>query len=818
MADKLVIVESPTKARTISRYLGKGYAVKACGGHVRDLPERDYGVDLEHGFEPTYTVLPRRARTVAGLKKSSAKASVVYLAPDPDREGEAIAWHLKHALGLPDEKVRRAVFHEITRGAVRRAFEQTRSLDMDLVNAQQARRVLDRIVGYELSPLISRKIIRGLSAGRVQSVALRLVCERELEVRAFEPEEYWKITARLRREAGAEEFEAEFKKLDGEEVTVSSEGEARELVEKLQPERFRVSRVETRKRTSRPSPPFITSTLQQAAGGRLRLTTAQTMRIAQQLYEGIEIAGRSDGLITYMRTDSTRVSQQALKAVRGLIEERYGREYLPEKPHFFKSPKRAQAAHEAIRPTDVSRTPDSIAQYLSDEQRKLYELIWRRFVASQTKPALYEVTTVEIEAGPALFGVGGRRTLFDGYTRVMPPTGEQAKELPLLTEGDVLELLELLPSQHFTQPPPRYSEASLVRELERRGIGRPSTYAPTISTLLRRNYVRRLRRTLHATDLGLVVTKMLVEHFPRELDYDFTRDLEEKLDTIEGGKVDWREIVGEFYRQFSLDLERARTEMKPTYGEEFAQGRTCEKCGKEMLARLSRKGDMFLGCSGFPECDHTVPLSSGEAEEPKETEHKCPKCGSPMLLKTGRKGRPYLACSAYPECRKIMGLDREGKPVEFKPRAGARAAVSIEEALSQSEDPARGADPCEQCGSAMVLKKSKKGHFLGCSGYPECRGTRPLKAPDPVPTHECCEKCARPLVLRWGRYGRFLACSGFPRCKNTWRLPASMPPCPQPDCGGHLIRKLSREGKELYGCTRLPECDYTCQKLPRKKK
>jgi len=852
MADKLVIVESPTKAKTISRYLGKGYAIKASGGHVRDLPADRFGVDVEDGFRPTYELLPRKQRTIGGLKKASAGAEVVYLAPDPDREGEAIAWHLQQALALEDEKVRRVVFHEITRDAVRRAFEEPRALDMDLVDAQQARRILDRIVGYELSPLISRKIVRGLSAGRVQSVALRLICERELEVRAFQPEEYWEITARLSHDGGAE-FEAELREWDGEEVKVPSESAATELVEKLRGESYTVRSVEKKRTTSRAPAPFITSTLQQAGSSQLGLTTAQTMRIAQQLYEGVEIAGQSEGLITYMRTDSTRVAAQALGAVRRLVQSEYGEKYLPAKANVFRSPKAAQAAHEAVRPTDVARAPQSIKQYLSDRQFRLYDLIWRRFVASQMTPALYEATKVGIRAGAGLFVAGGRQTLFDGYTRLTPPKEDSDKPpLPPLAEGDLLELHELVPSQHFTQPPPRYTEASLVRELERRGIGRPSTYAPIISTLLKRNYVRRRRRTLVPSELGLVVTEKLVAHFPREMDYDFTGELEEKLDKIESGKAAWRETLREFFTEFQRDLERARKEMKAVKDEDVEQEQqTCEKCDRKMVVRFSRKGDRFLGCSGFPECDHTV-FPESDDRDVQETEHKCPKCGAPMLRRTGRRGRPYLACSAYPKCRQIMGLDKEGNPVtleerqstgltcrrcggrlyfregdeggEFKCDRCARAdpLKSLEDALTETEQPGgENAEPCPKCGSPMAARRGKKGYFLGCSRYPDCKEARSLspdELPGPVPTLERCEKCNRPFLLRWGRYGRFLACSGFPSCRNTWRIPASMPPCPRPDCGGRLLPKVSAQGEKLYGCTRFPSCDYTAAKPPGKKK
>ena len=860
MAIKLVIVESPTKAKTIKRYLGQGYEVKASGGHVRDLPEDRFGVDVAKGFEPTYELLRRGRRTVSGLKKASERAEMVYLAPDPDREGEAIAWHLEQALGLPENKVLRATFHEITKGAVLEAFEHPRGLDMDLVSAQQARRILDRIVGYELSPLISRKIVKGLSAGRVQSVALRLVCEREEEVRAFKSEEYWTIAALLLHAGGdgkeAVEFQADLEKLDGEKIAISTEQEAERAVERLSGEQYRIESLKTRTVRSRAAAPFITSTLQQAAGSRMGFTADRTMRTAQRLYEGVEIDGESEGLITYMRTDSTRVADHAVAAVREMVEQKFGADYLPAKPNTFKSPRAAQAAHEAIRPTDVARTPGAVEQYLSAEQLKLYTLIWQRFVASQMAPALHEVTTARIKAGPGLLVAKGRRRLFDGYQRVMSAKDrdEEAQVLPALAEGELLELQRLVPEQHFTQPPPRYTEPTLVRELEKRGIGRPSTYAPTISTLLRRNYVRRLRRALHPTDLGMVVVRKLVQHFPREMDYDFTRDLEEKLDRIEGGKADWRATLDEFYQAFSSDLEKARADMTAVVDDAAPdqQERTCEKCGRQMVVRFSRKGDRFLSCSGFPECDFALSLDNGGGESGELTEHKCPKCGAQMLQRAGRRGRPYLACSAYPNCRNIMGLDKDGKPVEMEPRASSslkcpkcRASmfvhegdggpifkcprcsaklepVTVEQALQMTaEIPADRIDPCEKCGRPMLLRRGAKGFFLGCENYPECDGTRNLtkdEMPPPTPTLEKCRKCGRPMVMRWGRYGRFLACAGFPKCRNTWQMSKSMPPCPRPGCNGHLIRKLSEDDQEYYGCTLWPACDHTTTEAPAKKK
>ncbi len=796
-------------------------------------------MDVENGFEPTYTIMPGSRKTVGKLRKAAEKAEQVYLAPDPDREGEAIAWHLKHVLKAPDEKVRRVTFNEITPDAVREAFEHPRGIDRNLVDAQQARRILDRIVGYRLSPLISDRVVRGLSAGRVQSVALRLVVERERERRAFEPEEYWEIAARLQRPEGPPTFEAKLVKVGGEEAKIGTEQEAQQLVEALREADYVVRSVDERVTKARVYPPFITSTMQRSANSRLGFSTARTMRVAQQLYEGVEIGQEAVGLITYMRTDSTRVSSQALGACRALIEDSYGDNYLPSKPNFFKSPRGAQAAHEAIRPTDVNRRPRDVRPYLSKAQYRLYELIWRRFVASQMKPARYKVRSAEIEAGDGLFEAKGRRMIFDGNLRVLRPDKELDEQvLPDLQVGGQVELLELEPSQHFTQPPSRYTEASLVGELEKRGIGRPSTYAPTIATLLKRNYVRRQRRALVATDLGMVVTDLLVEHFPREMDYSFTSHMEEELDEVEEGKRDWHSVLQEFYEEFKDALERAEQNMELVH--EDAPDVTCEECGRPMEVKYSRRGDRFLGCTGFPECKNTASFPSEDEEEPEVTEFKCDKCGAPLVKRTGRRNREYLACSAYPECRNIKGLDSDGQPVDLEertptgfscPRCGNNMhlpeerdelvcgrcrnrmpLLSVAEALDRTEMPAEALPNCEECGSPMAIKRGRRGLFLGCSTYPDCKNTLPLPKgdlPDPQPTVERCEKCGRPMLLRWGRYGRFLACSGFPRCRNTWQFPSSPKDCPEEGCSGKLIKKMSEEGEPYYGCTRYPECEHT---------
>ena len=845
----VVIVESPAKAKAISKYLGEDYGVEASKGHVRDLPPDEFGVDVEDGFEPTYRTLPDSRRTVGELREKVENADTVYLAPDPDREGEAIAWHLQHALRLPEDRVRRVTFNEVTKSAVREAFNHPGDINMNLVNAQQARRILDRIVGYELSPLISKKVVSGLSAGRVQSVALRLICDREKEIRAFEPEEYWKIEAEL---APGEDtsFRAWLKKWKDEKPDLSNEEEAQAVCDALQKSEFTVSEVEQKKTSSNPPAPFTTSTLQQSAGGRLSFSASRTMRAAQTLYEGVDIGEETVGLITYMRTDSTRVAGDALESARNYVEDNMGEDYLPEEPNVYESDEQAQGAHEAIRPTDVNRTPEEMEQHLSRDQQRLYELIWRRFVASQMKPAVYKLTRIRIEAGDGLLEAKGRKMVFDGYTKVLERRGQKEDQLlPQVEEGQTLKLEELDPTQHFTQPPNRYREASLVKELEKQGIGRPSTYAPIISTLKRRNYVNKKKGTLYPTDLGMVVADKLANHFPREMDTRFTSKMEGRLDQIEEGEENWKSMLEDFYSQFHEDLEQARQEMTPVSEDFKEEKRVCEECGQEMIVRFSRKGRKFLGCSGFPNCRNTASIGE-EEEQGEETEHECPKCGSMMLKREGQRGGKYLACSAYPDCRNIMGLDDDGNPVELADRiytqvdcpncggtlfvetppdeeeqedrlqcsncSHTRDLVTLEEAIQQTEPFEDVPAPeCPECGEPMDLRRSKNGLFLGCTRYPDCEGTDNIgegDLPDPVPTIERCNECGRPMVLRWGRYGRFLGCSGFPRCRNIWNLrPAKkdMRECPEEDCDGTLYRKYDEDGEEYYGCSRHPECEHT---------
>ena len=706
---KLVIVESPAKARTINRYLGKDYRVHACMGHVRDLPKSSMGVDLEHDFKPTYRLIPSKRKVLAELRKFADAADEVFLATDMDREGEAIAWHLAQALKLRKGKTRRVIFNEITRNAIRKAFEEPGEVDENKVNAQQARRILDRIVGYRLSPLLWSKLRPGLSAGRVQSVAVRLIVDREREIEAFEPEEYWEIEADLtpptRLPKEPRKFRVKLAKLDGAKPRIPGESEAAALVEEVRAAGFVVTKVEHKERMLRPYPPFTTSTLQQQASIQLRFSTRKTMMLAQQLYEGVELGPEgSAGLITYMRTDSQRVSNQALSECRDYIRQNFAGDYLPEKAQVYRSAKSAQGAHEAIRPTDAGRTPDAVKPFLNRDQHRLYELIWKRFVASQMTPGRLAVTDVEVTAGRAVFTAQGRRLAFDGHLSLTGFDRKSEMRLPTLSEGEKPKLLEMIPSQHFTKPPPRYTEAALVKTLEKLGIGRPSTYAPILSTIQRRNYVELRKRQFYATDLGKMVTDQLVEHFADIMDVNFTSGMEERLDRVEEGQADWLEALRAFYTPFAADLKRAEKNMKRPEPEQTDY--KCKECGKPMLKRWSRTG-AFLGCSGYPECRFTMALDGegkpAERPQPEATDETCDKCGAPMVIRSGRHGR-FMACSAYPKCKNTRNLD---EPVE------------IPEELKT----------CDKCGAEMTVRRSRRGLFLGCSAYPKCRNAKPLPPP-----------------------------------------------------------------------------------------
>ncbi len=663
---KLVIVESPTKARTVGRFLGKGYTVKASVGHVRDLLRSKLSVDVEHDFTPRYRVPNEKRDVVKELSAAAAKAAEVYLATDLDREGEAIAWHLYEVLGLTEEQTRRVVFHEITKPAITEAFAHPRSINMDLVDAQQARRILDRLVGYKLSPLLWRKVRSRLSAGRVQSVALRLIVEREREIEAFVPEEYWTLEAELakRTASGRVTFIARLVRIHGEDVELRGEGEVQPIVKALKRAVFTVSKVKEGTRTRKPSAPYTTSALQQEASSKLRFSARKTMQIAQQLYEGIDLGdGDTEGLITYMRTDSTNVSEQAQAEARDYVSLNYGPEFLPSEPPVYRTrSKMAQEAHEAIRPTSVGRAPEAIKGYLSKDQHKLYDLIWRRFVASQMEPAVYDTLSVEILAGdkgvkekPYLFRASGSTLRFPGFlvvyeeTRSEDEVEEKAQQIPPLEVKELLDLVRLLPEQHFTQPPPRYSDATLIRALEEYGIGRPSTYASILTTLRQRNYVSRKRRRLEPTETGLLVNDLLVENFPDLINVDFTAELESELDEVATGDREWVALMSEFYRPFERALKAADAAIPKVEQVEYV-GRECPQCAEkgtdpqgQLVIKWGRFGK-FIGCSNFPSCRYTEPWL-------EKIGVKCPDCeDGEIVLRRTKRGRPFYGCSNYPTC------------------------------------------------------------------------------------------------------------------------------------------------------------------------
>jgi DNA topoisomerase-1 len=693
----VVIVESPAKAKTINKILGNGYVVKACFGHVRDLPERAFGINVDNDFEPTYQTIRGKGKILTELRGATKKATEVYLAPDPDREGEAIAWHLVQALKIPDEKARRVTFNEITKRGVLEAFKTPGKISMDRVNAQQARRFLDRIVGYKLSPLLWKKVGRGLSAGRVQSVAVRLLVEREREILAFKAEEYWTVTAKLSKDEGVP-FTAELTKVDGQDLALKNGEDSKKLVDELSKADYDTLDVQQKERVEQAPPPFTTSLLQQQASIKLHFSAARTMRIAQGLYEGVKLGDEGEvGLITYMRTDSYRVADEALTEVRQHIQNRFGAAYLPETPILRAKRKGMQEAHEAIRPTGVERTPDQLKPFLTEDQYKLYRLIWNRFVASQMKPAIYHLTEAQIAAGRGLFVAKGREMRFDGYTALV---GHKLKEdeqiLPSLAKGDRLRLQELLPTQHFTEPPPRYTEASLVKALEKFGIGRPSTYAPIISTIQERGYVRNEMRKLTPTELGMLVTDKLVAHFNDIMNTGFTAKMEKKLDRIEEGKTQWVKVLRDFHNAFIGDLEKAREAMESVKAREPEVRVNCEKCGSPMLEKWNKYGK-FLACSKYPECKNAKSLPSPEAQG-----EKCDRCGADMVVKSGPFGR-FLACSKYPECKGTRSLQRGGRrlnvPKDFK-------------------------EDCDKCGKPMTVRYGRRGAFIACTGYPDCRNTK----------------------------------------------------------------------------------------------
>ncbi|HUY12830.1 MAG TPA: type I DNA topoisomerase [Terriglobia bacterium] len=765
MAKSLVIVESPAKAKTINKYLGPDYVVKASMGHIMDLPKKDLGVNLEKNFEPTYITIPKKESVIRELKDAAKKVDSIYLAADPDREGEAICAHLRELLDSQNKKFFRVLFNEITRDAIREAFEHPGQINANLVDAQQARRILDRLVGYQVSPLLWDKVKRGISAGRVQTVALRLIVEREREIRAFVKKEYWTITANL---AGKNPpaFDARLVKYQGKDLEIPDQESADRHVAAARAAGFTVKSIEKKEKRRYPVPPFITSKLQQEAVRKLYFSTKKTMLLAQKLYEGVDLSEEgSVGLITYMRTDSTRVAESALAAAREYIGKKFGKDYLPPAAIHYKSKKGAQDAHEAIRPTAVERTPEAMKRHLSPDELKLYKLIWQRFVASQMNPAVFDQTTIEIESGDYLFRATGSVEKFNGFRAVYEEgkddnsgAGEDEElknQLPAVAEGEKLNLNKILSEQHFTEPPPRYNEATLVKVLEEKGIGRPSTYASILSVIQNRAYVEKQQGRFYPTELGLVTSDLLVKNFSEIFDVAYTARMEEELDEVEDGKLGWIEALDEFYRKFKKALKAAGRDMADLKGEGIATDVKCEKCGKPMVIRLGRNGQ-FLACTGYPDCDGTRDLTPELAAQ-------------------------YGSASPAPEVPE---------------------------------------QTCEKCGKPMTVKRGRFGYFLACTGYPECRNTKKIvmgegtvKTVADVPLEEKCPQCGSNLVIKHGRFGEFTACSNYPTCKFVKKQTLGIP-CPEKGCSGEIVVRKTKRGKTFYGCSRYPDCKFTAWDKP----
>jgi DNA topoisomerase I len=794
----LVIVESPAKAKTIQKYLGPGYDVEASLGHIKDLPKKGLGVDVENDFATEYVVIPGKEKVVAHLKKLARSADAIYLAPDPDREGEAIAAHLAEELGSAADggrshtkqakPVHRVTFNEITKKAVQEAFAHPREIDWNLVDAQQTRRILDRLVGFQVSPLLWDKVRRGLSAGRVQTVALRLIVEREREIQKFEKKEYWTLDARLHA-AKAPAFDARFLGVNGEKLEINNEQESQRIVEALDAAAWAVQAVKRAERRRNPLPPFTTSKFQQDASRKLGMTVKRAMMVAQRLYEGVELGSEGTvGLITYMRTDSVRVSNDALTEARSLIERDFGKPFMPAEPNVYKTKaQNAQDAHEAIRPSSVLRTPDELHPYLQEDEFKVYKLVWQRFVASQMSAAVFDQTTVDIDATPAPaagsaaipvspaskaapsarynFRVTGSVLKFEGFLKVYEEAKESKDEedeslkhkLPPLVEGQSLRLEALKPEQHFTEPPPRFNEASLVKELEERGIGRPSTYAAIMSTIVDRGYVQKTAGRggkFFPTEIGFVVTELLVANLKDIFDFEFTARMEEELDEIEEGKIKWTVALHEFYGKFEQDLEYAGEHM-------------------ENVKRME-----------------------------KATDQKCERCGAPLVLKWGKHGS-FFACSTFDKKDPNSCSFTKENPINLTDLGDAEISSNNEEEF------------CENCGKPMVLKRGRFGTFMACTGYPECKTTRRLdsvqKKPD-TPLEEKCPDCGRNLLLRNGRFGEFVSCSGYPECKYIKQnlIGVKCPECKT----GEIVEKKARRGNFFYGCNQYPKCDFTAPTKP----
>jgi DNA topoisomerase-1 len=887
MARNLVIVESPAKAKTIGKYLGADYVVEASIGHIMDLPKNDIGVELRHRtFAPTLIVSPGKEKVVDRLKKLAAKSDSVFLAADPDREGEAIAAHLKMQL-LPAMKdksrLRRVTFNEITKKAVQAAFQHTRDVDEDLVDAQQTRRVLDRLVGYQISPLLWDKVKRGLSAGRVQTVALRLIVEREREINAFQPVEYWNIDAVLTPGNSGEEFTARMVGVqglpirvangvdkEGKEVFLSNalpdKGAVDEVMEQLERATWRVKSVEKKERKQNPRAPFTTSQLQQQAAGRLGFNVRRTMGVAQRLYEGVEIGSEGTvGLITYMRTDSTNMSADAVTEIRSFVDKKFGGKYIPEKPNVYKSKKEAQEAHEAIRPTNIGFIPDEVRRYLSDEQYRLYKLIWERAVTSQMTPAVFDQTTVEIEAraaGTYDFRTTGSILKFDGWLRFdeeakkakaaraaeekkqisqsadaddtendADATSEESsadRRLPALADGQSLSKIKLDPQQKSTQPPPRFNEASLVKTLEEKGIGRPSTYASIINTIQERDYVKKLQQKLVPTEIGMVVTELLVKNFPYIFETGYTAQLESELDDVEMGKEKWTDLLNGFYDHFEKELKVAETEMEDIKAMELETDEICDKCGRPLLLKWGKFGS-FYSCSNFTRLKPiTVALGPLKKDPKAATKKVLDTFTFPMHVKAMHDemaefneevaDKPALMASLQ---RAAVKAKAEGLKLVVEPDTcdftKENFAAKPDLNSAEAQDAEAEEEFCDNCGRVMVLRNGPWGPFMSCPGYsddPPCKTIRKLtqkvQTKPPVVLEEPCPKCGKPLLQRDGQYGEFIACSGYPKCKYVKQDLLDVP-CPK--CGGEIAVRKTKRNTTFYGCTRYPKCDFTSNQL-----
>src|ERR1700689_779665 len=764
MAKALVIVESPAKAKTINKYLGKKYIVKASLGHIKDLPKKDLAVDVENGFEPHYEVIEGKKKLIAELKASAKGVESIYLAADPDCEGEAICFHLQEELQGTKKQgpaFFRVMFNEITKKAIEKAFEKPGQVNIALVEAQQARRVLDRLVGYKISPLLWDKVRRGLSAGRVQTVALRVIVEREREIRAFIPKEYWTIDADLLAKK-TPVLSPRLAKIDDVNAEIGNQEASDAIVAALDGSDYIVKSVGTREKKRNPVAPFITSTLQQESSRKLRFSVKRTMMLAQRLYEGIEIGKEGAvGLITYMRTDSTRISDDAIRDVRDYITERYGSEFVPAGANVYKSKKDAQDAHEAIRPTSMAFAPEVVDKYLAEDEMKLYRLIWNRFVACQMMPALYDQTTIDVAAkgkdgADYMFRATGSVLKFEGFLKVYQESKDQGDEedeevkhrLPRVTEGEVLGFKGIRPEQHFTEPPPRYNEATLVKRLEADGVGRPSTYASIISTIQEREYVKKETNRFVPTELGMVVTDLLLESFDDIFDVKYTARMEEQLDDIEEGKLDWRVAMADFYERFDKDIKHAEEHMTDIKRMEKPTGLNCDKCGKPLVIKWGKHGS-FIACTGYPECTYTRELTVDLADVDK------------------------------------VDLSDQGDE-----------------------------EYCENCGRPMVLKKGRFGSFFACSGYPDCKTTKQIGGAQrkDQPLDEKCPQCQSNLVMKHGRFGEFTACSNYPTCKYVKQktIGVKCPECSE----GEVVERRSKRGKTFYGCNRYPDCNFVAWGKP----